>query len=121
MAVVPYRVWRIILNCLVALCAFLVTNWIVGTSISAAATTGSWIHLIVSPTAAYGGLLLTSGTLTATAYADAGEAVEGVQFKANNLNLGPEVTSGGCGVAWDTTRVADGRYAITVVAHDSHG
>src|SRR5689334_21075447 len=46
---------------------------------------------------------VVSGAVNILGSATSGLDVAGIQFKINGQNVGPEVTSGVCGVKWDTT------------------
>ena len=45
----------------------------------------------------------------------------GVQFKLNEVNLGPEDTTNTYSISWDTTTVGNGSYTLTAVARDAAG
>jgi hypothetical protein len=45
--------------------------------------------------------------------------VAGIQFQINGQNVGGEVTSGVCGINWDTTGGPDGTYVVTAVIRDA--
>ena len=55
-------------------------------------------------------------TVNASAFDDVG--VEGVQFKLDGSNLGPEDTSAPFRVSWDSTATSVGSHALTAVARD---
>jgi hypothetical protein len=60
------------------------------------------------------------GTVTVSAAAD-GAGLSGLQFQVNGTNLGPQITSGSCSAAWDTTTKADGDYALVAIGSDGSG
>lgn len=72
---------------------------------------------IVAPTQ---GVTL-SGTVSISASASDNIGVAGVQFRVDQLNLGPEVTAAPYGANWNTTSVANGQHSITAVARDTAG
>jgi hypothetical protein len=45
--------------------------------------------------------------------------VAGIQFRINGQNVGGEVTSGVCGINWDTTGGPDGPYVVTAIVRDT--
>src|SRR5262249_47499656 len=47
--------------------------------------------------------------------------VTGVQFQANGVNIGTAVTLAPYRIAWSTSGLASGTYAITAVAYDAAG
>jgi len=60
------------------------------------------------------------GTVSVSATAsDAG--LVGIRFQVNGVDLGPEITTGSCTAAWDTTTGPDGEYTVTAVAHTGDG
>ncbi len=53
--------------------------------------------------------------------ASASDAIAGVQFLLDGVNLGSELTSPPYALSWDTTTVADGTHTIAAVARDTAG
>jgi len=64
---------------------------------------------------------VVSGTTVLSAIAADNVGVAGVQFKANGVNIGSEVTAAPYRVAWNTTGLSSGNYTITAVARDAAG
>jgi hypothetical protein len=60
------------------------------------------------------------GTVTVAATAD-GAGLAGLQFQVNGTNLGPQITSGSCSAAWDTTTGPDGNYTLVAIGSDGSG
>lgn len=60
-----------------------------------------------------------SGTITVSASATDNVAVEGVQFKLDNVELGAEDTSSPYEFSWNTTSAANGPHFLTAVARDA--
>jgi lipopolysaccharide export system protein LptA len=58
-------------------------------------------------------------TISATAYSGAG--VKNVQFAVHGNNIGSAVPTAPYQVAWDSTQVADGYYALTATVTDNNG
>ncbi len=46
---------------------------------------------------------------------------QSLQFQVGGSDVGPQITSGACSTAWNSTGFSDGTYAVTVVAIDSNG
>jgi hypothetical protein len=74
----------------------------------------------VSITSPSRGAVLT-GTVTLSATATDNVGVVGVQFQINGINFGPELTGGVYSIPWDTTKVSNGGYTLTVTARDAAG
>src|SRR5438876_1121399 len=72
---------------------------------------------ITAPTAG----TTVAGTVTVAATAADNVGVVGVQFKLNEVNLGPEDTTNTYSISWDTTTVGNGSYTLTAVARDAAG
>ncbi|HJS98498.1 MAG TPA: Ig-like domain-containing protein, partial [Terriglobales bacterium] len=63
-----------------------------------------------------------SGTVSVTATAtDPDDAVAGVQFKLDGVNLGAEDTSSPYSASWDTTTAVNGNHILSAVARDTNG
>ncbi len=62
-----------------------------------------------------------SGTISVTANAADDEAMAGVQFRLDGVNLGPVDTAAPYLVAWDTRTATDGAHALTALARDTSG
>ena len=60
-----------------------------------------------------------SVTLTAAAKEGTGLSVSGVQFKVNNVNYGPPVTTSPYSIVLDTTKLANGLHTLSAEATDS--
>jgi subtilisin family serine protease len=60
------------------------------------------------------------GTVTVTATASSGQAMEKVEFYANGTLVGTD-TSAPYEVSWNSTAVADGAYSLTARGHDTGG
>jgi len=57
-----------------------------------------------------------SGTITPAAGVSDNVGVVGVQFKMDDVNYGPELTSSPFSVTWDTRTVTNGCHIVTAVA-----
>jgi Domain of unknown function (DUF1929)/Bacterial Ig domain len=66
---------------------------------------------------ANGATLSGPNTLTASAYDNVG--VDGVQFRVDGENIGPEDRSAPWSASWNTTDVANGSHTLTAVARDA--
>src|SRR5207249_3500803 len=62
-----------------------------------------------------------SGTITVSATAADNVGVASVQFKLDDVNLGPEDTVAPYRLAWDTTGVPNGAHTLTAAARDAAG
>ena len=62
-----------------------------------------------------------SGTITVSATAADNVGVASVQFKLDDVNLGPEDTVAPYSLSWNTATVGNGLYALTAVARDAAG
>jgi hypothetical protein len=62
---------------------------------------------------------VVSGSISVSASANAD--TDALQFQLSGANLGPVITSGACSMNWNTAAVADGMYALTVLAFDGTG
>jgi hypothetical protein len=62
-----------------------------------------------------------SGTITPAAGVSDNVGVVGVQFKMDDVNYGPELTSSPFSVTWDTRTVTNGCHIVTAVARDATG
>jgi peptidoglycan/xylan/chitin deacetylase (PgdA/CDA1 family) len=63
-----------------------------------------------------------SGTVAVSATAaSSGSSVAGVQFKVDDTNVGSEVTAAPYTYSWDTTKVANGSYALTATVRSANG
>ncbi len=67
------------------------------------------------------GATLAGSAISITANAADNQAVSGVQFKLDGVNLGLEDISAPYEVAWNTTAVANGPHVLTAVARDIAG
>jgi hypothetical protein len=65
--------------------------------------------------------MTAQGTVNVTGTASIDLSVASVQFQVNGANLGSAVTSGTCGVGWDTTGGPDGDYLVTATVLDTTG
>src|SRR2546426_2566893 len=72
---------------------------------------------ITAPTAG----TTVAGTITVSATAADNVGVASVQFKLNEVNLGPVDTTNTYSISWDTTAVGNGSYTLTAVARDAAG
>jgi fibronectin type 3 domain-containing protein len=62
-----------------------------------------------------------SGTVTLSANASDNQAVAGVQFQIDGVNLGSQITVTPYSRTWDTTTAANGPHTITAIATDTSG
>jgi len=81
-------------------------------------TTGSVLVIVAQALTTPTGSIV-SGAVNILGTATSGLDVAGIQFKINGQNVGPEVTSGVCGVKWDTTGGPDGSYVVSAVVRDT--
>lgn len=78
----------------------------------------------VAPTVSLSNLTAGStvgGTLVLSALASDNVGVVGVQFKANGVNIGSEVTTAPYQVVWNASALSSGAYSVTAVARDAAG
>jgi hypothetical protein len=77
------------------------------------------IVVSVTQTTSAAGESLVNGVVNIVGAVTSGVDIAGIQFQINGTNTGGEVTSGACGIVWDTTTGPDGDYAISAVVRDS--
>jgi methionine-rich copper-binding protein CopC len=61
------------------------------------------------------------GTVVLSALASDSVGVAGVQFQANGVNIGSEVTTAPYRTSWNTSSLASGTYSITAIAYNIFG
>src|SRR5690349_16422095 len=62
---------------------------------------------------------VVSGAVSILGYATPDLDVAGIQFQINGVNVGSEITSGVCGINWDTTAGPDGSYSVSAIVRDT--
>jgi hypothetical protein len=89
----------------------------VGTRVFASGSTGS-IFALVSPMVSAPGGNFAGGVVNVMGWTPDLD-LAGIQFQVNGVNLGSEITSGACAVAWDTRGGPDGTYVVSAIARDA--
>jgi hypothetical protein len=75
----------------------------------------------VSITAPLSGSTVSGPSVLISAAASDNVGVAGVQFQVGGVNVGAEDTAAPYSATWDTTRQANGSYAVTAIARDAAG
>ena len=102
-------------------------------SIQRRATQGEnyWVDVVIGPvdtvaptvtmTAPANGAALTGSVAVSATASDNLNALAGVQFKLDGVNLGAEDTTSPYGITWNTTANGNSPHVLTAVARDTSG